>query len=80
MPQALYAENANTLTVDPYALLNFKPGLDRGTGRSGYIEGRNLLDKREISTAIAAEAATAASALFNPGMGRAVDAGLRTRW
>ncbi|WP_197279776.1 TonB-dependent receptor [Rhodopseudomonas sp. AAP120] len=80
MPQAFFADNANTLTVDPYALLNFKLGYDRGTGWSGYIEGRNLLDKRYISTAIAVETATAASALFNPGMGRAVYAGLRTRW
>lgn len=80
MPQAFFADNANTLTVDPYALLNFKLGYDRGTGWSGYIEGRNLLDKRYISTTIAVETATAASALFNPGMGRAVYAGLRTRW
>ncbi|MCP9626021.1 TonB-dependent receptor [Rhodopseudomonas palustris] len=80
MPQAFFADNANTLTVDPYALLNFKLGYDRGTGWSGYIEGRNLFDKRYISTAIAVETATAASALFNPGMGRAVYAGLRTRW
>ncbi len=80
MPQAFFADNANTLTVDPYALLNFKLGYDRGTGWSGYIEARNLLDKRYISTAIAVETATAASALFNPGMGRAVYAGLRTRW
>ena len=43
------------------------------------IEGRNLLDKRYISTTIAVETATAASALFNPGMGRAVFGGLRYR-
>lgn len=79
MPQAFYADNANTLTVDPYALLNFKLGYDHGTGWSGYIEGRNLLDKRYISTTIAVETATAASALFNPGMGRAVFGGLRYR-
>ena len=72
MPQAFFADNANSLTVDPYALLNFKIGYDRGTGWSGYLEGRNLFDKRYISTTITAEIATASSALFNPGIGRAV--------
>ena len=40
MPQSFYADNANTLTVDPYALLNFKIGYDKGAGWSGYVEGR----------------------------------------
>lgn len=31
MPQAFFADNANTLTVDPYALLNFKIGYDTGS-------------------------------------------------
>lgn len=79
MPQAFYADNANTLTVDPYALLNFKIGYDTGTGWSGYLEARNLLDKRYISTTVAVETATATSALFNPGMGRAIYGGLRYR-
>ena len=30
MPQAFFADNANSLTVDPYALLNFKIGYDTG--------------------------------------------------
>lgn len=79
MPQAFFADNANTLTVDPYALLNFKIGYDPGTGWSGYLEARNLLDKRYISTTVAVETATATSALFNPGMGRAIYGGLRYR-
>ena len=79
MPQSFYADNANTLAVDPYALLNFKVGYDRGTGWSGYVEGRNLFDKRYISTTMTAGTATATSALFNPGYGRAVYAGLRYR-
>ena len=80
MPQSFFADNANTLTVDPYALLNFKVGYDTGgAGWSGYLEARNLFDTRYISTAITAEIATPASALFNPGYGRAINGGLRHR-
>ena len=77
--KAFFADNANTLTVDPYALLNFKVGYDRGTGWSGYVEARNLFDTRYISTALTAEIATPASALFNPGIGRSIYGGLRYR-
>jgi iron complex outermembrane recepter protein len=80
MPRAFFADNANSLTVDPYALLNFKIGYERDTGWSGYLEGRNLFDERYISTTITAGAATATSALFNPGVGRAVYSGIRYRW
>jgi hypothetical protein len=37
-------QHSNRVTVDPYALLNFRIGYDRGTGWSGYLEGRNLFD------------------------------------
>ncbi|MBP2232616.1 iron complex outermembrane receptor protein [Azospirillum agricola] len=80
MPKAFHADNANTLKADPYSLLNLKIGFDQGSGVSGYLEGRNLLDKRYISSTITAETATAASALFNPGYGRAVHAGMRFTW
>jgi iron complex outermembrane receptor protein len=81
MPKAFYADNANTVTVDPYTLVNFRLGYDRqGAGWSGYVEGRNLANKRYISTAAIVETANAASALFNPGTGRAVYAGLRYKW
>lgn len=79
MPQAFFADNANSLTVDPYALLNFRIGYERETGWSGYLEGRNLFDTRYISSTITAGTATPASALFNPGSGRAIFGGLRYR-
>ena len=80
MPKSYFADNANTLTIDPYALLNFKVGYDTGApGWSGYVEARNLLDTRYISTTITAEIATPASALFNPGYGRAIYGGIRYR-
>jgi iron complex outermembrane receptor protein len=79
MPQAFFADNANTLTVDPYALLNFRIGYDKGNGWSAYLEGRNLLDERYISTTITAGRATPDMELFNPGVGRAIYGGLKYR-
>jgi iron complex outermembrane recepter protein len=79
VPQEFFADNANSLTIDPYALLNFRIGYDPGAGWSGYLEGRNLLDTRYISASIIADIATPTSALFSPGYGRAIYGGLRYR-
>ncbi|MET0222256.1 MAG: TonB-dependent receptor [Tardiphaga sp.] len=79
MPQAFFADNANSLTVDPYALLNFKIGYEQSTGWSGYVEGRNLLDTRYISSTVTVGKADPAMQLFNPGTGRAIFGGLRYR-
>src|SRR3546814_1722820 len=76
-PGHYYADNANTLTVNPYALLNLKAGFDAGKHGSVYVEGRNLTDKRYISTVAIAGVASAASEIFNPGTGRAVSGGVR---
>ena len=81
MPKSYYVDNANTETVDPYALLNFRVGLAPAKqGWTGYIEGRNLTDRRYIANAAAAGVATPASALFNPGSGRSIYAGARYTW
>ena len=44
---------------------------------SAYIEGRNLADQAYIATTSIIDRANAGSALFNPGSGRAVFAGVR---
>jgi len=50
MPKSYYADNANTTTVDPYCLLNFRLGFEHFADRwSVYVEDRNLFDKRYIS-------------------------------
>ena len=49
MPQAFFADNANSLTIDPYALLNFRIGYDPGTGWSGYLEGAQPVSTRATS-------------------------------
>lgn len=76
-PGHYFADNANSLTVDPYALLNLKAGFDAGAGWSLYVEGRNLTDKHYISTVAVAGRASAGSQLFNPGIARSVFAGVR---
>jgi iron complex outermembrane receptor protein len=79
VPRGYYADNANLVTVDPYALLNFRIGYDAGTGWSSYLEGRNLFDTRYISSVAIAGIANPASEIFNPGTGRAIYGGLRYR-
>ncbi len=79
VPEAYYVDSANTLQTEPYALLGLKASYDNGR-ISGYIEGRNLLDKHYISSTSIIDRATPASTLFNPGDGRAVFAGLRVRF
>jgi len=81
MPRAYFADNDNRETVDPYALFNVKVGYaGNKAGWSGYLEGRNLLDKRYIANVAVAGSATAASALYHPGTGRSVYGGMQYRW
>lgn len=80
VPEGYYVDNANSLKTPAYALLGAKAGYDFGGGLKAFIDGRNLLDKTYISNTGVAATATAASALFNPGDGRAVYAGVEYRW
>jgi iron complex outermembrane receptor protein len=79
VPEAYYVDNANSLTTDAYALLNARIGYDKGEKFSAYLEGRNLFDTRYIASASIAETANTGSALFEPGTGRAIYAGIRYR-
>jgi iron complex outermembrane receptor protein len=79
-PRRYFADNANTLTIGSYALLGLRVGFDAKAGWSAYVEGRNLTDKRYISTVAVAGTASPTAQLFNPGAGRAVYSGLRYRF
>jgi iron complex outermembrane receptor protein len=76
-PGRYFADNANALSVDPYALLNFRVGFDKGKGWSAYIEVRNLTDKRYISSVAIAGVASSSSEIFNSGVGRSIYGGVR---
>ena len=89
--EGFYSDNANVLKTDPYALLNFRIGYDQPVGWSGYVEGRNLLDKRYISSTVtigdghimdsfAGPQLPLFGELYNPGTGIAVYSGVRYKW
>ncbi|MEK9969700.1 MAG: TonB-dependent receptor [Ferrovibrio sp.] len=80
VPEGYSVDNANALKTAPYALLGAKAGYDFGNGLKIFVDGRNLLDRAYIATTSVAATATATSALFNPGDGRAVYAGIEYRW
>ncbi|MBP0443251.1 TonB-dependent receptor [Roseomonas sp. SSH11] len=80
VPQGFYADNANTLKTNAYALIGLRAGWDFENGLSVFAEGRNLTDRRYISSASVAPSANASSALFEPGFGRSVYAGLQFRF
>jgi iron complex outermembrane receptor protein len=80
VPQAYFVDSANTLTTEPYALIGAKIGYDDGKRYAIYIEARNLLNKAYIASTSIIDRATPGIALFEPGSGRAVYAGMRARW
>jgi iron complex outermembrane recepter protein len=79
-PQAYYVDSANTTKTEAYAIWGLKAGYDNGGPFSAYIEGRNLSDEAYIASVSIIDVAKSDSALFEPGTGRAVYAGVRYRW
>jgi iron complex outermembrane receptor protein len=80
VPESYYVDSANTLKTEPYALLGLKAGVDNGGPVSAYVEARNITNKAYIASASILDRATASSALFEPGTGRAIYAGMKYRW
>jgi iron complex outermembrane receptor protein len=79
VPQAYYADSANTLSTQAYAIWGLKAGVDDGK-YSMYLEARNIANTAYIASTSIIDKATAASPLFEPGTGRAVYAGMRVKW
>lgn len=80
VPQAYYVDSANTLKTAAYGIWGLKLGFDNGGPFSAYVEGRNLSDVAYIASVSITDVAAANSALFEPGTGRAVFAGVKYRW
>ena len=80
VPEAYYVDNANTQKTEDYALLGFRAGYDITENFSFFVDARNLTDEKYIASASVAAVATSSSALYEPGIGRSVYAGLRFRW
>ncbi len=79
VPQAYYVDNANSFTTQAYAIWGLKAGVDDGK-YSMYLEARNIANTAYIASASIAQIANASSALFEPGNGRAIYAGMKVRW
>ena len=78
VPAGAWADDANTLRVPGYALLGVQAGWDFRNGVSIYVDARNLTNKRYVSDiSTVADARTASTAIFYPGEGRSIFAGVR---
>lgn len=80
VPQGYYVDSANTMKTDSYVVFGLRAEQEVNEHLSAYLEGRNLGDTTYISTVSVVDRASASSALFTPGEGRSVFAGLRARW
>ncbi|WLE62290.1 TonB-dependent receptor [Burkholderia plantarii] len=79
VPSGAWADDANTLRVPGYTVFGMQAGMDFRNGLSVYVDLRNLANKRYVSDiSTVANARTASStAIFYPGAGRSVFAGMR---
>lgn len=76
-----YVDMANTLESDAYATLGLTAGVDITEQASLFIDARNLTDEKYAATTNVITAPTAGNtAVFYPGDGRAVYAGLKYKW
>jgi iron complex outermembrane recepter protein len=76
-PRRYPVDMANSLFADSYAVLGFKVGWTLKKGLSWFIDARNLTDRNYAATAgVIADARGTNPALFNPGLGRSVFAGI----
>ncbi|MDB5557150.1 MAG: TonB-dependent receptor [Enterovirga sp.] len=78
VPQGPFADFANTLRTPGYALFGIQTGMALPNGVTVFVDARNLTDKRYVSDlAAVTDARRVSTAIFYPGEGRSVFAGLR---
>lgn len=78
VPRGAYADFANTLRAPGYALFGIQTGLKLPNGITVFVDARNLTDERYISDMSAiTDARLVPTAIFYPGEGRSVFAGMR---
>lgn len=79
VPQASFVDNANSMKTESYALLGLRVGRE-GERWSVFVEARNLANRRYIASASTTDQARPDLALFEPGNGRSVHAGVQLRY
>ncbi|GAB3626644.1 TonB-dependent receptor [Pandoraea terrae] len=78
VPAGAYADYANTLRVPGYALIGLQGSYELHRGVTLYVDARNLTNKRYVSDlSTITDARKASTAMFYPGDGRSVFAGVR---
>ena len=80
VPQGAWADYANTLRGNSYVTVGLEAGYAIKPGVMVYLDARNLNGKRyvsDVSTIVNAQAPGANQAVFYPGDGRSVYAGVR---
>jgi iron complex outermembrane recepter protein len=81
-PEAPYVDNTNTTKSAPYALFGARMGYDSGKSWSAFLEGKNLLNRKYISSSnVVHDFVTAGNPnLYNPGNGLSVVGGMNVKW
>jgi len=79
-PESFAVDFAHNLKNDDYTLLGFKAGQEITPQISWFIEGRNLTNQKYAATTGVVRSATPQQALFLPGDGSSVYAGLQWRY
>jgi len=78
VPVGAFADHANTLRAPGYTLFGIQTGWNFSNGLSITIDARNLGNTRYISDiGVVTDARTLSTAIFYPGEGRAIFAGMR---
>ncbi|WP_084663284.1 TonB-dependent receptor family protein [Pandoraea faecigallinarum] len=78
VPTGAWVDYANTMRVPGYTLIGLQASYLLQRGVTFYVDARNLTDKRYVSDfSTVTDARTANTAVFYPGDGRSVFAGMR---
>jgi len=81
VPSGAYVDYANTLRAPSYVLFGLQASYEITRGLTAFVDARNLGDKRYISDfSTITDARRSNTAVFYPGSGRAVYAGLRYKF
>lgn len=81
VPSGAWVDYANTMRAPGYALFGLHASYRFGGGVTLFVDARNLGDKRYVSDfGTVADARSANTAVFYPGSGRAIYAGLQYRF
>jgi iron complex outermembrane receptor protein len=78
VPTGAFADHANSLRAPGYALIGVQAGYNGKDGFSIYLDARNLANRRYVSDiSTVTDARKVGTAIFYPGQGRSVFAGVR---